>query len=322
MLKARVKNLLFLLSDYLPQDVVRLPYLLLFCIVNFFCKCLGVKVYGKNSFYTKKMVLGVSDLDLVFLIDSFNEEKIGLIRRIHTFVPIVSEVSILDRTYLEDFVISLNRYEALRDPFLKDFLNTKERPYEKMIFLLHMFNADFSNLIGHIHGRREKWSGHLNEKLDTHINFNQFLIVFKKASGVDQVGLSFEKYCIVKKKYSLSDEKRYFQALSENLLLREFLIFDFSSWMSFAVQSGEMSLQKKFFCELDVSLLKMTLENVMWEIWGLFTQVYLLKDRQTLINHLDHIISLLNQLKAQDPRINTELHLELLAKLRSIARQL
>lgn len=139
-------------------------YILVNYLVILLFRVRGLTIYPRNSYFFKRIVPGLSDIDYSLIVKSDDEmiRGISLYHSLRRVFKLLGEVNIID-----DFVIQnislMNVYEAGRDPLLKKLRVRDGRIEERSVFLTRMMRADVY-LGGYYQKiRRGKWASHLKE---------------------------------------------------------------------------------------------------------------------------------------------------------------
>lgn len=266
----KIYELFILLFDSTPlRWIFLLPYR--FGEV-FICNKLqdeNTKVWTRNSYYLKTLVVIKSDLDVTisFLKSPSSNEiqnKIKKYKKYKKFLPFLGELNIICQNDLSFIQKSFNHYEAARDPHLAKIVNLNKHPSsERATFLLRMFEADRHNLSNKNPLRLKKWRSHLS---DCSIGSTEDLVPTLFEKLVELTHLDREDLLHYLTEYLNNDFKP-----NEKMSL----VLYPAQWAVWAnINGGTSNLVDSF--SLNTMEKKIILSGLRWEIMGLYTQFRIL----------------------------------------------
>jgi len=250
-------------------------YLPFYKISKYFLESVCDHVSTRHSFYFKKIVFLISDIDFTLFVKGSLSKKGSIkIRKrfnlLKKIFPILGECNVYDQESIDQFILLLNPLEAARDPFLFSQLKlTHEISLsQKLIFLMRLFKGDQSNLQFRLQKRFQKLSYCFSlfhpkrELLPSDVSNLDFLIRYLKQNVIEEEGWAFLDFLILK---TLRVEQG--DTVFEKLWNID--IFDSREGIEFDSLSNELFFQ-----------------NICWEFWGLCSQIPFIRDYRIATNYL------------------------------------
>ena len=257
----------------------------------------GITIWARNSFQAQNYLPGISDIDLTILFDcSYSDAQFILKKyaRLKMFFPILGESNVYWQKAITQFLPASNFFELSRDPilaqqYIKRTISTEQVTVQAFVFLLRQLDADYEKLSINAHVRQHKWKNllHLisaqfpalgcsNEQID--VNFLIDLMNrFVPSAPKDDLHSLFNK--------NQSPQTLIFCALAPQ------------RWAIHAIKTSFFKTVPLQLPSLDEMLQAVCLEQIAWEIWGLFGQFCNINDTQSISKHMKHMQYILSQLK-------------------------
>lgn len=303
------KKVFHIVDNSFLRSVFYFPYFVAEKVTCYTLSLVGARVWIRNSYYLKTLVVGISDLDIsVQFPVNPTVRQVSRIKKYHRnlkkIFPFLGEMNIYIKSD-ENLIQAFNTLELNRDPYLKNVhsRNNSGTHYERITFILRMFESDRVNLSICPKYRQKKWLSHF------------------KAIGEDKLEVIEAKDIINFLSSAVSKESSKYKEGLESFL--ESGEFNFSSsretillfphrwavWVN--VNGGIEEGIKKLGLNLDER--KIIQEMIKWELMGLYTQRFLLEDNQ----NLDFYLKLLGRMNSLVSIENREQIDELIEKLLS-----
>ena len=250
--------------SFIPTTISNVIYLFIFNINRPLLFCIAREFWYRNSLFFKKTSLGLSDIDLTFYFDkkptAQRIKDLFFIRNILKFtMGRLGEFVLYTKDDLVYFSQFINAFERKRDPFFEIAVSPSKA--ETYLFLMKTYQSDKANLNNYENLRINKWS-----------------YIF------DLLGIKLEL-----NPHNLSDtiEKKLKNHHNE-YIDENHIIFKKDLWIKYQELSFDTNWQKE-----------LVFEQVRWEIWGLYTQRYLILNKQQLRDHSRNLKNICNQHLAQ-----------------------
>lgn len=268
-------------------------YIPFYKILHFLLSSEDALVHARHSFYFKKIKLLKSDIDLTFILKQQLEKKDRdhfklKLKRVKMLIPLMGESNFIDIPNVPYLISLANPIEIKRDPILLKKINylKNETESEKIIFLLKLFKSDIRNLSQGLSSRFGKISysiGLLNPKreitkrdLQSHDHFFTFL----SENFIDSEHLYFLENIFKKLKNELVVD-HYFNAM----------------WN---MKRDDLVLFQEMSDSLSDPLRKLIINNIRWELWGIYTQLPVIEDYTMALNHVLIFVENLKLLRDED----------------------
>ncbi|WP_417335320.1 hypothetical protein [Halobacteriovorax marinus] len=278
--KLLLKKIFYFIDNSYLRVFLLLPYILAKFLTISFLSVGDARVWIRNSYYLKTLIVGVSDLDISV---QFNKKPsrqiIGKLKTRYKILrylfPFLGEMNLYIQED-EDLLQIFNRYEMKRDPVLGEKVNeAEEEEFQKITFLVRMLESDKENLKNCPEIRQKKWKSHLEElgrERTRYIHLSDivdFLSSMLKSKEYEKILLSF-----------LKTGQFHFD---EN---REYAILFPHRWAVWVNVNGgiEEGVDKLKLSEWERRVVQ---EMIKWEIMGLSTQMYLLNEDRNMNFYLD-----------------------------------
>ena len=286
----------------LPQWFIRAFYWPIIVLFSIFAKLFHLKVWTRNSFYERNQVLFLSDVDFTVLLESSKNKD--LLQRVKGFqkvlkivFPWTGESNFLYSDSYEKYLPLVNFFEAKRDPFLSEKVNSpKKMEIEQLLFIAHFFYSDKQNLLTSLSLRKRKISRILSlteidpylgeESLESLIDYLDSKLFYKFKAL--RIGEFFKHYL---KGADLGDYQK------------EYLVLYPHHWMGGDSQWSKNELLNQINYE-EKEILKRAMEN---EIWGFYNQPHEKSKFAQRLLHLEQLKTLWSILGFHDQELFLEL---------------
>lgn len=273
-------NLVIKLFSNVPTILSNLIYFLIVFINRPLLFCISKNVWYRNSLYFKKTSLGLSDIDLtIYFENTPDKQKIDELFFIQNILKFtmgrMGEPVVYTHYDIKFFSQFINFFESKRDPFFK--LKKVPSKAETFVFLTKTYLCDKANLKKYPRLRIKKWS----------YIFNLLNIDTKP----DYKNLSFEI-------------KEILKSFHHEYIEEDNIIFQSDLWIRYSELEFQTDWEKQ-----------LVYEQVRWEIWGLYTQRYLIKNKKQLKDHSLNLKNIchqhLNTIEGRDLMLEAISRLEL-----------
>jgi len=305
-----------------PYSVSSSPYDFALKVVQAYFKDLDVEIWSRNGHVLRTLTPGASDLDLTVMARKGDESTFTSFmhryNRLKVFLPLLGEINWVFEDSLEFFGNYLNPMEGNRDPLLLDKIGTNLTCTEaqKVCFFLRCLASDTYGIRTNFISRKRKWDRHLQD-----LGFSEYKDNLKTPAEIFDI---CEKNLLVKNlphyqsgflgkliqnyHQDINAWNRFYQASN----VRDFIILAPNRWLGATVHFHNLEDDLKLirsFSEFEFDLFSAQID---WEIWGLYTQINQIEDREGLKNHLNNFLSVIDQLENMD---NAKLGFERLLKV-------
>lgn len=219
-----------------------------------------VTIWYRNSLYFNNLSSFKSDIDLTIVSNSKESilTAIERIKKIKKIFPIVGEVNAYHEKGLSKILSFSNYYELTRDPLLKRLvsLDLKESEEQKIVFISRMVMANRHNLKNGFFDSN-KWEFYFS-----HISHQRPSCM---ADIFNYLNID-----------SLED-------------FSERIIFNPIAFLSSSLHENKLEELLADVKQLSSSKREILIENLRWEISGVMSQIYNLKDTTQVIKHFENI---------------------------------
>ena len=224
------------------------------------------------------------------------------------FIPLFSEVNIYTEDTIDFIDDCINPLELQRDPQLIKVGNLSPvipTRTEQLVYVIKMLCSDRHNLISHLNLRKKKWAFHLKQlHLDKKIepfNLTNLLNVLEK-----HLFIHFPRIAIKKTLHQYLKQKKNLASFSSfNEKKNYFLLFP--NEFIFHVASSESSLLK-MFSSLNEEEQVLYIDQLKWELWGLYTQYKIINNISTLNTHLKSLAKTIDYLDTNFSFLKEKFH--------------
>ena len=290
-----------MIVNKIPRILCCTPYTFIFHFIRPFFKSSKVNIWYRNSLYFNNITPGMSDIDtdLFFAKRTTLKTQKSILKRfliLKYFIPLFSEVNIYNEDTIDFINDCINPLELQRDPHLIEIINSQPRipsNEEKLTYIIKMLYADKNNLLFRPKLRKKKWYFHLKQLgIDEKVkpfDLDGILNILEKHLFVHFPQISIKKTLeqILKKKempssFSSFQEKKDCFLLFPNKLIPHII---FSN-----------SCSHDFFSKLSKKEQTLYIEQLKWELWGLYTQYKMIKDTISLKTHLNNLAQTIDYL--------------------------
>jgi len=300
-MKRAIQKLMILIAPALPFFVKHAIYLLPILKLKTMLFPLGISVWARNSVYFKDEVFGVSDLD----ISIYSYKKVSLFKKkivyrilkiMKYFFPFMGEVIFYEAHHLRDFISYASLYELKRDPILLNKINMKNKDMDSLekAFILNWMLNDYHRMDESILHRRNKidrFLNILNKNPKTYISGEDVLMDLLKDFPLS-VEHRLEWFEAIQR-FLRAFKVRQIPVndwLSENSKYEEIIALCFPQiWMGAAIHKGSFEDILYLLHKRGREEKRIFLEQISWELWGLYSNHSQLKPSAELTLHLDHL---------------------------------
>ncbi|PIK14022.1 hypothetical protein [Halobacteriovorax sp. JY17] len=303
-----LKRIFHLLDSSCLRGLFYFPYFIAEKIACYSFSQIGANVWVRNSYFLRTLVVGISDLDIsIQLLEPPTTLQIKKIkakyRLLKTFFPFLGEINIYLKRDEAIFNV-FNRLEMNRDPYLREIGSDQQiiSEYQKLVFILRMFEADRENLYKYPHYRQKKWVSHFH------------------AIGLESIDYVTADDIVNYLSESISKDKRYSLALNKFLesgryhfsISRESIILFPHRWAVWVNVNGGLEEEYQKLA-LTTEERKIIQEMIKWEVMGLYTQIYLIEESQNIEFYLD-LLKRMNLLISSDESSQIDLVIDRLIR--------
>lgn len=277
----------------------------------------ATKLWYRNSLYTKNVMFPFSDIDFTVIVSSRDEAKkvLSLLKKLKIIFPILGEVNVYIPKEIEKIKEIFNDFEISRDPILvsryfnplKNFTEAKAK-----CFSARMLAADRNNLTLRPSFRVSKWKSHyeklaaifpslfLSKDLRTHYanDISIFTCALELNDFLDQVAL-------------ISHSKLSLGSFDSHELSHFTLLYLPAEAITWAILCRELPELVKKVKKLNLNEQEITREGMRWELWGIYTQLDQINDKDQLIDHLKNMKFIFKELNWGEEERGAELLLTL-----------
>lgn len=274
------------------------------------------QVWTRNSYQSKQLVYGLSDIDFtLFLFDQdFQIDEGDFLRKfslLKKIFPFLGEINIYKQSQLALSSPLINHYELERDPLLRLrlpeikplSLGTYQAQAEAFSYLFRMFMADQKNLTNRPQYRFMKWRRHFQAvgadlpKVEPHELKDQILDKLGelsdpniKAAIIDLIALPY--------------------IINNSLLNSKLIIYTPQLWHQYFRGQSELYSAITMINEASFREQTFFFTQLGWELAGLLTQLPTLSDKFFQYHyHLPYLVRLLEETRCSHLHEQSRLHL-------------
>ena len=300
-MKRAIQKLMILIAPVLPFLVKHAIYLLPILKLKTILFPLGISVWARNSVYFKDEVFGISDLDITM----YSRDEVSLFKKkivyrilkiMKFFFPFMGEVIFYEAHHLKDFISYASQYELKRDPILLKRINIENMNIDSLekAFILNWMLNDYHRMDESILHRRNKidrFLNILNKNPKTYISAEDVLMDLLKDFNLSEEHRlewfeAIQRFlrAFKVKKIPVNDW------LSEYSQYEEIIALCFPQiWMGAAIHNGSFEDILYLLHKRNADEKRIFLEQISWELWGLYSNHSQLKLNAELTLHLDHL---------------------------------
>lgn len=228
-----------------------------------------VKIWYRNSLYFNQLSSFKSDIDITV----FGESDKDIIRTISTInflkkiIPIIGEINSYNQAEISNYQDYSNYFEIRRDPELVNYLklNSTPRESEKKVFISRMLLANEKQIQKGIFNST-KWQFYFSHIQEPSPKIIEEVFRFLEISSIDHLLTDI----------SLNPIPIMSQALHQR---------NFDDFLNKV--SGLTPEQKKLL-----------IDNLRWEVFGVYSQKYSIKDKNSIVDHFENIRKVLQRLES------------------------
>ncbi|MBT3583772.1 MAG: hypothetical protein HN509_02605 [Halobacteriovoraceae bacterium] len=312
-LRSRLFNFVLKIFSLLPSALTLLPYLLLASLTRFLIKQKQLQIWLRNSLKEKNIVPGLSDLDFTLYLAGplMKQENKRIVKRynlIHKFFPLLGEINFYQADEVTLFSSLANPLELKRDPDLLEKISTPVRDQtlqSDLVFIIHILFSDFDNLKKRFSLRRKKWQRHLERlsiplSLESIHSIEDLLELFDREL-FDKVSRNeFKRFLIRYQQFNFkaaNSMNRFYEGV---IHVKSFILLAPSKWIGASLDSGEFEMDCELIRNFSELEQKIYVEQINWEIWGLFSQYRVTMEELDLHIHLGNLKKTLDCIKDVD----------------------
>jgi hypothetical protein len=310
---------IFRILSKLPYFIQTIPYYLALYSTKFSYPDSNLEIWPRNSFKLSNIICALSDLDLTFYYKGPNDLD-SILRKykiLKFYFPFLGEINFYRSTEIYSFLRFSNHFETQRDPTLfSRFSKNLRAPdqYQKIVFFLKLLEADFSGLTFYAKYRQKKWKHHksLLEISDNRpISIKELINSLK--SLLESLDINTGNFINDFFENDPRIEQNIDQLYCQTSEKRPFLLTYPFRWIGSSFYHQNFQEELKIIQELSQKESLLLLEQVRWEIWGLYTQHEQILEKENLFQHIQNIKILVESLKNID-------HSEVLQGLNSLEK--
>jgi hypothetical protein len=282
-----------LLDGYLSKRVALLPYQFAFKYLreSILVNQLSADVWVRNSVRQGNFVFGLSDLDISIYYVHCSPQELDQIRRILSLskkiFPFLGEANFYNASLASQLIESANYYESQRDPeLLLRLPKVEPSKVDGIVFLLRMLYSDRENLFHRPWMRKSKWLKHLasvGESSSELVDFEFIITLICRLINLPEV---YEDLCFLKE--DLSEPEIFFKLKPKYW---KYLYPHRHLWFGTSTADDPSEVSGTILGEICI-------RQIDWEIWGLMTQLPVLKNKdEGLKIHLERLVKVANLIR-------------------------
>ena len=312
-----------LLSKH-PLAIQKIPNIIGLWLVRLIYIDQPIQIWPRNSFILGTLVCGLSDLDLTFYAkkEIAIGQKLWRYRFLKTFVPFLGEINFYRADKIENFLEHANAYELSRDRILLDLTKKelkKDSEFEKLVFFLKVLESDRKNLHNIPDYRLKKWKlhfEHLEWELPEPTNLDSLTkFVDQKLGELGIKSSGFFKIFFGKPSKTGEDRNLIYEDCSRVEIIKEYILFYPFFWIGSSFYHDSFDHDLELVKTLSESESLLLIEQVRWELWGLFTQLLVTSEKAHLLMHLENIKRLFLNIQSKELQKSTLDAIELLMEI-------
>ena len=298
-MKKVLQQIVLVLSKTPARSLFILYYKVTFKIIKYLLEEKNLKIWPRNSFYFNIINPGISDIDFTFFsttkkgIDDYNK-KICKLGSLKSLFPIIGEVNIYQKEDLILYKACGNYFELKRDPNLFYYINrdwdNNRIKQDALVFILRALWSDYLYLREFPYNRLHKWNfifSSINNELNVDLNV-----------GSNDLCVIVENLCCLYP--SLRED---FNSLPDFLMHRQsvkyrsiYLKLYPHYWLGDYYNHPEFENYIFSLGKFSKDSQSIVYSQISWEIWGIYSQIFYLKNIQGLQGHLKNLEKILNSL--------------------------
>ena len=298
-MKTFFQRVAFLLAKTRLKTLLLLYYHMAFLVTKYLLENSTLKVWSRNSFYFNIINPGISDIDFTFFSmkrrnPSEYVSKLYTLKRIRCLFPVIGEANIYQRGDICLYKACGNYFELKRDPKLFRQLNRtwdKKRILEDAVtFILRALWSDYNYLRDYPQMRHHKWNF-----IFSSINDELKLQLKTEAEGIDDVVSNlYLLYPALKEDFS--DMPPFFKDKTHKDYAQIYLKIYPHFWLGDNWHREEFENDIFSLGTLGRESKDIVHSQIAWEIWGIYSQMFSLRDFQGLRAHLNNLEKMITAL--------------------------
>lgn len=269
---------------------------------------LPVHIWPRNSYVLNTLKCALSDLDLTFY--AYRPcniySQLWRYKFLKFFLPFLGEINFYQEEKLKKFLPYANYFELKRDPKLLEKVGeqpTDRSDYEKLVFFLKLLESDRKNLVKIPKYRENKWNlhfNHLNWELPP-VNMDEMKrFLAQKLTEKEIKSKVFLKIFFDLDSKTKTGLNSIYEECSRQGVIKEYMLSYPFYWIGSAFYHDSFEHDLELLKNLTENESRLLLEQVRWELWGLFTQLEVTPDKPNLLMHLDNIRKLIGNIAHTD----------------------
>lgn len=287
-------------SLILPPLMAKSLYLLIFYLVKVLFPCNHYTLTYRNGLFDGRIIWGISDIDLTLTgmtVEPATLSKIiqryQLLKRI---IPIIGEMNIIHADTVKNFLPCANLIGLSRDPSIKtppagaDSITTE---LDSLIFLMRSFQANRQQLSIYPHFSMIKWDHYF--KLCHIRKLSSTSVLDSLCASVPLLhSLEYSTFLARYNPTSAHDINHFYS--TQNFKIPMMTLFP-AQWLGASYLHKKVDEDIKALTHSSTVLIRLFLRGIEWEIWGLYTQLWIHRE-ESVYAHIKNIIFVLTQLNA------------------------
>lgn len=283
------------LPFYIRHILYLLPLWKLKSLLFFF----GVSAWARNSVYFKEEVFGLSDLDLTLYakkkISPWKKKLILLyLKLLRFFFPFVGEVVVYEKDSIKKMIGLASQIELKRDPLLLREVGETDGQELRRAFILNWVFNDYHRMDAGMLKRKNKidrFRKLLNLPAKSYFSAEDLLMDLLKEFINDEQKRG-EWFAVLQRflrAYRI-EQQPINEWLEKHRDQQQIIALCYPQvWMGAAIHSEtfhDTLYQLKNYSDEDKKVFK---EQISWELWGLYSNMFFTSMNAELILHLDHL---------------------------------
>lgn len=293
-----------------PYSISSTPYDFALKVVQAYFKDLDVEIWSRNGHVLRTLTPGASDLDLTVMARKNDEVTFNSFmnryNRLKVFLPFLGEINWVFEDSLEFFGSYLNPMEGNRDPLLLERISTNFSCSEaqKVCFFLRCLASDTYGIRTNFLSRKRKWDRHLQDlgfyeykdKLKTPAEIFELCEENLLVKNLPHYQSGFLGKLIQNYHQDINAWNRFYQVSN----VRDFIVLAPNRWLGATLHFEKLEEDIELirsFSDFEFSLFQAQIE---WEVWGLYTQINQIEDKEGLKKHLNNFMLVIDKLEGME----------------------
>ena len=306
-MKKTIQKIVFFLSRIGARTFLLLLYRTVFQITKYLLDDRFLTIWSRNSFYFNIINPGISDIDLTFFFahntpEEYRRRSLDRLSSLRRMLPIIGEANVYRDDEVGLYRAAGNYFELKRDPELFARLKrpwTEERiASDAIAFILRALWCDYPYLKRFPKHRRHKWNyifRALNEELNLELKIEMPSPKIITENLLLVAPWLRQDVSVLIKLFDNRKDDRF--ALSYLRLYPHYWLGDYWNHAKFKEFLSSLA-------SLSPEALGVVKSQIAWEIWGIYSQMYLL-DKTGLHYHFLNLKKVLEEICPKtDPLLN------------------